>query len=630
MNKYTYMGKPFIRNMNLVEVLLVGMFFISSTCAFASQRSQALFGVELGNMEVDSAISFMDSSELQPILFVKGTQQIFTGESWVTMDVEELTSLMMSIGEESSGLQFWTVDLEKLVMILNPLLTSLFILKSESQLTPQGSSHPEAKEEDISSGVVTLGEEARTDIFHRDIGGAVERAAMMVVPEEEATVRDLYPYPKTYFLDGYEDGYGVREKVKMITGIVDLNEVDEYWYEFYVADLGLRLSPEVQEELQKSFMAQKSRGQNKILVGMVEGGEIHRLRENSSEATREFKIGDRVLLNGQYSGNAMIGTVKKILSDGRLKIKMEEKWFPIIKEASSVSRSTTSGVDGIRLGDRVLFGADGEVKIGTIKEVFTDGRIIVRLDDKNNTLVIRMTSSVVRSTPDRIDGIGSGDRVLFETDEEPLTGLVKEVFTDGRLLIGSHGKSFISNTSSVVKGMKDRVDDIGPGDRVLFGVGSAREYNQVGTVVEAFVDGRLRIEYNGDYFIRNTSSVVKSAVPGSVDGIRSGSRVLFEVNYDDGSNETCVGNVRDIFVDGHLFLSCDNKTLILRHTSSVVKGTPHCMEDICPGDMVSTHYVDGSKVQGVVQEIFVDGRLKIGTPQNHYIIRSLSSVIKGQ
>lgn len=200
------------------------------------------------------------------------------------------------------------------------------------------------------------------------------------------------------------------------------------------------------------------------------------------------------------------------------------------------SMALACGVDLICAGDRAM---DSSGNIGTVQEVFSNGKATMTLDNYSGSYV-RSTSTLGKGVR-CYERICENDRII---DSSGNFGTAVEVFNNGKAKVSLDNYSgyYTRTISSLGKGQRS-VDRLRQGDRVIDSSGN------VGTVKEVFNNGKARVELDSysDTYIRSIDSLGKGYR--CIDGICVGNRIM-----DSSSN---VGTVKELFDNGKARVELD-------------------------------------------------------------------------
>jgi translation initiation factor IF-1 len=206
-----------------------------------------------------------------------------------------------------------------------------------------------------------------------------------------------------------------------------------------------------------------------------------------------IKVGSRIM-----DTNGNVGVVKEIFSNGKTIVELDDYSGTYIREASNLAVRVKC-LDYVCPGVRAI---DLRGNFGEVKETYSNGKVRMTLDNYSG-LYIREARELGIGTK-CVQNVCVSGRVI---DARTNVGIVKEMFHNGkaRVQLDDYSGDYLREASDL--GVSVRcLGGICVGNRVM----DAR--NNIGKVVEVFSNGQARVtldQYSG-YYVRQVSTLSKS------------------------------------------------------------------------------------------------------------------------
>lgn len=155
--------------------------------------------------------------------------------------------------------------------------------------------------------------------------------------------------------------------------------------------------------------------------------------------------------------------------------------------ATSIAMACSS--DQLCIGDRII---DSQSYVGTVLEVFSNGKTKISLDGGPYSSYLRDTSSLGKGVKCH-NNICVDDRII---NGQGYSGKVLEVFNNGKARVyfdGSSYSSSISNISELGKAFRC-IENLCVNDRIV------DSKNMTGTVLEIFDTGKVKVHLDGSSY----------------------------------------------------------------------------------------------------------------------------------
>ena len=211
----------------------------------------------------------------------------------------------------------------------------------------------------------------------------------------------------------------------------------------------------------------------------------------SSESLNVSGVSEMYFVMEAFDGEAGVNIAAE--TDGRTPTLTVYKPVP---PPTSTPPSSGGSIGAIKVGSRIM---DAQGNVGVVKEIFSNGKIVVELDDYSGTYIREASGLAVRVKC--LDYVCPGVRAI---DLRGNFGEVKETYSNGkvRMTFDNYSGMYIREARELGIGTKC-VQNVCVSSRVM----DARA--NVGTVKEMFHTGKARVQlddYSGEY-IREASDL---------------------------------------------------------------------------------------------------------------------------
>lgn len=300
--------------------------------------------------------------------------------------------------------------------------------------------------------------------------------------------------------------------------------------------------------------------------------------------------GDKVITSGNY-----IGTIQELFSNGRAQVALDGYSGTSSYDASALSRSTRCTPDrAVCEGDTLITSGN---YTGRALLTFQNGKVQVTLDGYSSSSIY--TSNNLAREAREYDRFTARDRILTSGN---YVGTINNVYENGKakVTLDGYSGSSIYNTYDLGRGVYS-YGGFYQGDRII------TSGNYPGNIVEIFTSGKATVKLDGysGNSVYNLSTLSSSTNNGGGNGggnysrLQPGDRIITSGDY--------TGVVKEVFSNGKIKVTLDGYSGLNDYNESALSKAVYCTGRVCTGDRIIT----SGDYTGLVKESFENGKVKI-------------------